>query len=499
MNPLATFDYIVAGGGTAGCIVAARLAEDPACTVALLEAGPSDENDPRVLILHDWMNLLGSELDFDYTIEPQARGNSRIRHSRARVLGGCSSHNGCVSFRAPDFDLRRWVEQGAAGWGPDDLRPYFDRVLAKAPVQPPPENPVNAAFLQAAQQAGLPRARFNQGELAEGAGLFDIAVRDGVRLSSSVAYLHPLADRPPNLRVFTGTPARRILFDDSRNATGVLTGQGALAARREIVVACGAFDSPKLLLLSGVGPAGHLRGLGIPVVADRPGVGEHLLDHPEGVVVFESRRPVPDRTANFWDAGLFARSNAAEPHPDIMCHFGLVPFDLNTRPLGYPTAEHGFSITPNVPRARSQGTVRLRSADPDEPPAIDFRYFTDPDGYDERILLAGIRLARRVAAQPALQAWIERELAPGPAVQSDAELSEYARLTSNTVYHPAGTCRMGPPADPLAVVDPALRVLGVQRLRVADASVFPSLTTVNPVTTVMAVGEKCADLIRNNT
>ena len=495
-DSITRFDYVIVGGGTAGCVVAARLAEDPDCTVALLEAGPSDEGDRRVLVLRDWMNLLGTELDYDYAIEPQARGNSRIRHSRARVLGGCSSHNGCVSFRAPDFDLRRWVEQGARGWGPEDMAPFFQRVFARAPTQEPPDNPVNHAFIEAARQAGFPRLTFlNQGDLAEGVGKFQINVRDGIRLSSSVAYLHPLSRLPSNLQVLTGAPARRILFDESRNAVGVLTDRGLVEARREIVVACGAFDSPKLLLLSGVGPAAQLGGLGIPVVADRPGVGEHLLDHPEGVVVYESGRPVPDATANFWDIGLFAKSSASEPHPDIMCHFGLVPFDMNTKLLGYPTAPHGFSITPNVPRSRSQGVVRLRSADPRDPPSIDFRYYTDPEGYDERILLAGVKLARRVAAQPALQAWIERELAPGPALQSDGELSEYARLTGNTVYHPAGTCRMGDPSDPQAVVDPLLRVLGVQRLRIADASIFPSMTSVNPATTIMAIGERCADLI----
>jgi choline dehydrogenase len=182
-----------------------------------------------------------------------------------------------------------------------------------------------------------------------------------------------------------------------------------------------------------------------------------------------------------------------------MFHFGTVPFDINTKPLGYPTAEHAFCLTPNVTRARSQGVLRLRSADPQVPPLLDFRYFTDPESHDERVLLAGIKLARRLADQPALRPWIRRELTPGLSVQSDAELSEYARRTANTVYHPAGTCRLGAADDPLAVVDPYLRVRGVARLRVADASIFPTMIGVNPAITCMMIGEKCAGIVRTGT
>jgi choline dehydrogenase len=192
---------------------------------------------------------------------------------------------------------------------------------------------------------------------------------------------------------------------------------------------------------------------------------------------------------------LFVCTEPGLDAPDLMFHFGTVPFDLNTKPRGYPTAEQAFCLTPNVTRSRSEGTVRLRSADAEAPPRIDFRYFSDPDGHDERVMLAGVKLAGRLAEQPALEVWVKRELAPGPGVQSDAELSEYARRTANTVYHPAGTCRMGDGVDPRAVVDPQLRVRGVGRLRVADASVFPSMIGVNPCLTCMAIGEKCADMV----
>jgi choline dehydrogenase-like flavoprotein len=491
------FDYVIVGGGTAGAIVAARLAEDRDVTVCLLEAGPSDENDPRVLELRNWPNLLGSELDYDYPIEPQPRGNGRIRHSRGRVLGGCSSHNSAIAFPTPSVDLETWEKLGAIGWGPAGTRPYFERVFQRVTLEPaPPANACAVAFVEAAQQAGFPLLPFDTGDVREGVGWFCLNKRGPIRQSSSVAYLHPLAELPANLTVRTGAAARCIVLNDAAEAVGVETAAGIVQARREVIVCCGAFDSPRLLLLSGIGPPDHLRAVAIPPRVALPGVGEHLLDHPEGIVIWEASRPVPSITTQSWEAGLFARTQPGLDWPDLMFHFGTVPFDINTKPLGYPTAEHAFCLTPNVTRARSQGVLRLRSADPQVPPLLDFRYFTDPEGHDERVLLAGIKLARRLADQPALRAWIRRELAPGLAVQSDAELSEYARRTANTVYHPAGTCRLGAAADPLAVVDPSLRVRGVARLRVADASIFPTMIGVNPAITCMMIGEKCADMVR---
>lgn len=497
MSSSAEFDFVIVGGGTAGAIVAARLAEDRSATVCLLEAGPSDENDGRILELRNWPNLLGSELDYDYRIEPQARGNSRIRHSRGRVLGGCSSHNSAIAFPAPSVDLETWERLGATGWGPAGTWRYFERVLQRVTIETaPPSNACAAAFVTAAQQIGFPIVPFDSGDIREGVGWFRLNKRGPIRQSSSVAYLHPLADLTSNLQVRTGLPVRRVLLDDAAQAVGVETPAGTVRSRQEVIVCCGAFDSPRLLLLSGIGPADQLRAVGIPPRVDLLGVGEHLLDHPEGIVMWESVRPVPDISTQFWEAGMFVRTEEHLEWADLMYHFGTVPFDMNTAPLGYPTAEQAFCLTPNVTRARSRGVLRLRSADPAVPPAIDFRYFTDADGHDERVLLAGIKLARRIAEQPALRDWVKRELAPGPSVQTDAALSEYARRTANTVYHPAGTCRMGAADDPLAVVDPALRVRGTGRLRVADASIFPAMIGVNPCLTCMMIGEKCADLVR---
>ena len=490
------YDYLVLGGGTAGAVIARRLAEEPDVSVCLVEAGPSDENDWRILELWNWVNLLGTELDYDYAIEPQARGNGLIRHSRGRMLGGCSSHNSAIAFRTPDADLNLWEQAGASGWGPEGTRTHFDRLFERVNVETVlPGNTCTEAFVGAALQAGFPPVRFNEEELREGVGWLQLNARGAIRHSSSVAYLHPIGELPPNLTVLTDTAVRRILFDGHGDAVGAETDRGAISARRETVVCCGAFDTPKLLMLSGVGPAEHLREVGVPVVADVPGVGEHLLDHPEGVVMWEASRPVPTMSRQGWEAALFARTDPSVEEPDVMFHFGTSAFDMNTTQLGYPTAEQAFCLTPNVMRAKSEGVVRLRSSDPSAPPLIDFRYFTDPEGHDDRVITEGVKLARIIAEQPALKPWIERELAPGPGVRSDEEISEYARRTANTVYHPAGTCRMGAADDPNAVVDPLLRVKGVGRLRVADASVFPTMIGVNPCLTCMMIGEKCADFV----
>lgn len=488
-------DYLVIGGGTAGAVVAARLAERPDVTVGLIEAGPSDEGVPGILELRRWPGLLGGDYDYDYRIEPQPRGNGRIRHSRGRMLGGCSSHNSAIAFVPPAFDFARWEAAGATGWDPDGVAPFFERVRARVNLEASDSgNALVAAFIEAAVAAGIPRADFGAPP-SEGVDWFRLNKRGPMRASSSVAYLHPLARAPRGLVVITGCPVARILIERGR-AIGVDTAQGVYRARREVIVSCGAFDTPRLLMLSGVGPADHLREHGIDVVADLPGVGAHLLDHPEGVVIYESARPVPEETAQLYEAGLFYRTDPALPVADVMLHFGTEAFDMWTAPSGYPTAEHAFSFTPNVTRARSQGTVRLRSAAPADPPRIDFAYFTDPDGYDERTMVAGIELARRIARQAPLAPWVRRELAPGPDVQGFEALSRYARTTANTVYHPAGTCKLGADRDPAAVVDPALRVRGVSGLRVADASVFPEMVSVNPCLTCMMIGERCADLLR---
>ncbi|WP_035856213.1 GMC family oxidoreductase [Cryptosporangium arvum] len=497
---MSTFDYVVVGGGSAGCVVAARLSEDPSVSVCLLEAGPSDVDDAKILRLTDWMFLLESGYDWDYPVEPQPRGNSFLRHSRARVLGGCSSHNSCIAFHPVREDLLAW---DLPGWAPSDCAPLVERLRATVEIRTvPPADPCGAAVLEAAAAVGLPTVDFNTGStVVNGAGWFQInASSDGIRSSSSHAYLHPVLSRP-NLTVVTDAWASRVLFDASRRATGVeylaadRVHRLTVSARREVVLSCGAIDTPKLLMLSGIGPAEHLREVGVDVLVDSPGVGANLDDHVEGLVMWDAAKPMVTESTQWWEIGLFAATVPGLDRPDLMMHYGSVPFDLNTVRWGYPTTENGFCLTPNVTRGRSRGTVRLRSRDFRDKARVDPRYFTDPEGHDERVMLHGLRLARRIAAQPALAGWIAAELAPGPAAVTDDELLDYVRKTHNTVYHPACTARMGRDDDPYAVLDPSLRVNGVRGLRVADASVLPSLTTVNPNITVMMIGERCAELV----
>ncbi len=483
------YDYVVVGGGTAGSVLAARLSEDPDVTVCVVEGGPSDVDDPRVLELRNWINLLGSELDYDYPTVEQPRGNSHIRHSRARVLGGCSSHNTLISFVPFPQDLASW----GPGWDWDTFGPYYDRLLNNIiPVAPADRNPIALDFIAAAKAAlGVPEIDdFNAGPFAEGTGFFSVAYHpeNGHRSSASTAYLHPVLGRP-NLTLMLETWASRVSFEDGR-AVGVVTSAGFVSARREVLLCAGAIDTPRLLMLSGVGRASDLSALGIDVVHDLPGVGENLLDHPESVIIWETDGPIPLNSVMDSDAGLFVRRDPSDPRPDLMFHFYQIPFTANTERLGYPVVEHGVCMTPNIPRPHSVGRMWLTSADPAVKPALDFGYFTNPDGYDEQTLVDGFRIAREIAAREPLKSWLKREIAPGPTVTSDEALSEYGRRAAHTVYHPAGTCAIG------TVVDPSLRVLGLDGLRVVDASVFPTMPTVNPMVTVLMIGERAADLIR---
>ncbi|CAG7573513.1 choline oxidase [Barrientosiimonas humi] len=515
-----TFDYVIVGGGSAGAVVAARLSEDPQVRVALLEAGPSDVDQEVVLRLDRWMELLESGFDWDYPIEPQENGNSFMRHARAKVLGGCSSHNSCIAFWPPREDLDSWErDHGCTGWGAEQTLPLVQRLESNGddgehhghdgPVHLmtiPPNDPCGVALLEAAEQAGIPTVRFNTGEtVRRGAGFFQINRRaDGTRSSSSVSYLHPILDRP-NLTLVTGAWARELVFDDSGQTprcTGVSVVDNAfghartISATREVIVSCGAIDSPKLLMLSGIGPAEHLREVGVDVRVDSAGVGENLQDHPEGVIQWEAKQPMTETSTQWWEIGVFDMTEDGLDRPDLMMHYGSVPFDMHTVRQGYPTSENAFCLTPNVTHARSRGTVRLRSRDFRDKPKVDPRYFTDADGHDMRVMVAGLRRAREIAGQPALAEWTGRELYPGVEATTDEQLADYVRRTHNTVYHPAGTVRMGPAGDAASPLDPQLRVKGVEGLRVADASVFPEHTTVNPNITVMMVGEKCADLVR---
>jgi choline dehydrogenase len=498
------YDYVVIGGGTAGSVIASRLTENPDVTVAVIEGGPSDVGRDDVLTLRRWMGLLGGELDYDYPTVEQPRGNSHIRHSRARVLGGCSSHNTLISFKPLPCDWDEWEEAGAKGWGAVPMEAYFARLKNNiVSVDEKDRNAIARDFVDAARSAlGVPRVEgFNRKPFTEGVGFFDLAYHpeNNKRSSASVAYLHPVMDERPNLTVLLETWAYRLELNGTRaEGVHVRTEDGEellIRARNEVVLCAGAVDSPRLLLHSGIGPCGDLEALGIPVVHDLPGVGENLLDHPESVIVWETHGPIPENSAMDSDAGLFVRRDPENPGPDLMFHFYQIPFTDNPERLGYERPEFGVSMTPNIPKPKSRGRLYLTSADPSVKPALDFRYFTDEDDYDGQTLVDGIRIAREIAKTEPLASWLKREVCPGPEILGDAELSEYARKVAHTVYHPAGTCKMGAADDELAVVDPELHIRGLEGIRIADASVFPTMPAVNPMIGVLMVGEKAVDLI----
>ncbi|CRK08984.1 hypothetical protein BN1708_009856, partial [Verticillium longisporum] len=435
------YDYVIVGGGTAGCVIAARLAEYlPRKNILLIEAGPSDFTDDRVLDLRKWLGLLGGELDYDYPTTEQPMGNSHIRHSRAKVLGGCSSHNTLISFRPFEHDLDIWQSLGAKGW----TFPVFMRVLDRLRNTVQPDDAVTGV---------------------------NLTLKDGT--------------------------------------------SHTVNAKAETILCAGAVDTPRLMLHSGLGPAQQLRDLGIEVVRDIPGVGENLQDHPESIILWELNKKVPEnQTTMDSDAGIFLRreapnagaaQSAANPQglaegqiADVMMHCYQIPFTLNTGRLGYPEMKDGytFCMTPNIPRPRSRGRIYLTSADPKVKPALDFRYFTDPEGYDAATLVYGMRAARKVAEQAPFKDWIAKEVAPGPDIQTDEALSEYARRAAHTVYHPCGTTKMGDVhKDGMAVVDEHLKLRGLRGVRIADAGVFPTIPSINPMLTVLGVGERCAELI----
>jgi len=526
-----TFDFIVTGAGSAGCAVAGRLSESGKYRVLLLEAGGPDRNPWIHIPLGYTKTYTDPRVNWMFETEPEAQLNGRTLYQpRGKVLGGTSSINGMVYMRGTPTDYDNWRQRGCEGWDWESVLPFFKKAENQERgadehhgtggplnVSNPVRCPLGDAMVQAAIQAGIPANDDFNGPRQEGAGYYQTTTTSRRRWSAARAYLRD-AKRRPNLTVATKAHATRVLIENGR-AIGVeyRTPQGLFTARcrGEIVVSGGVYGSPQLLQLSGLGPAELLRQHGIPVVHDMPGVGSHLHDHFNTYLVYRCSQPVTindlamsgmrkltagvqyalTRSGHLSNAGIYAgafvRSDPRLEQPDLQINmFGWSALErLRTGIKPHPFS--AFTLSPVHLRPEGRGTVRIKSPDPLAPPAIQFNFLASD--YDFQALIYGTRLSRKIAAQPALKPFVVEEVLPGPAVQTDDDIIEEIRVRGVSNLHPVGTCRMGRETD--AVVDPRLRVYGIEGLRVADASIMPQVPGGNTNAPSIMIGEKCAHMI----
>jgi choline dehydrogenase len=503
-QPRAEADYVIVGAGSSGCALTYRLSADPSVRVTLLEAGASGESDPAVTTPGRWTSLLGSQYDWAYRTEPVTGMEGRqLAFPRGRAHGGSSAINAMTFVRGDRRCFDRWRDLGNPGWGYDDLLPLFKRLeknetgaseyrgadgpLAVSGCYDP--HPGHRAFLTAAIANGYQsdaRFDFNRPVPQGVAGYVQKNILDGQRHSAAAAFLVPALSRP-NLTVHSRVVATKLAIEGTRVVGVEFLRDGqreVVRAAREVIVCAGVIESPKLLMLSGLGPADHLRAHGIAIVADVPGVGGNLQDHLKLSVSWQGKTELPGSTVT---AGLFTHSNPIEA--------STLPANLQFYVgRGLEEPDRFVTITTSLVQPKSRGEVRLRSANPQDPPLLRANYLQE--GADVQALVRGVHLARWFASVSVYEPIRGDELEPGAAAKSDADLERFVRRATDTIYHSAGTCRMGPATESAAVVDPSLRVRGVQGLRVADASIMPEVVNATTHAACVMIGEKAADLVR---
>lgn len=529
----ARFDYVIVGAGSAGCVLANRLTEDPNVTVAILEAGGKNTS-VLVRMPAGAGNLIAekSAHNWGFETEPQAHlDGRRLYQPRGRGWGGSSAINGMIYIRGHARDYDMWRQMGLTGWGYADVLPYFKKAQHHedgadawngegGPLwvsRGPPGNPLYKAFIQAGAQAGYPVTRDFNGHQQEGMGPYHLTIKDGMRWSAAEGYLHPIAAVRPNLKVISGAHAGRIIIE-RKTAVGIEYSAGpgkptqSVFAKREVILCGGAFQSPHLLQLSGIGPAEHLQKMGVPVEVDSPEVGANLQDHLDVSLIWECTKPITTYSltkgikkplvgiewmlrrqgagcTNHLQAGAFLKTRGELDVPDIQLHF------INAVMINHAKEQadrDGFTVHSCQLRPESRGTVRLKSRDPFENPAIDPNYLATEN--DRRTLRDSVRMVRDIVGQDALKLYRGAEMRPGPEVRTDAEIDSWIRRVAETIYHPVATVRMG--VDPKSPVDEELRVRGIDSLRVIDASVMPTLVGGNTNAPTIMVAERMADVLR---